>query len=372
MAIYIHIPFCGSKCTYCAFYSVASPIWMEQYVEALKIEMSLRSNYLASAENASLYLGGGTPSILTPVLFERMMTELYRIFTFSDHAERTLEANPEDVTLEKARLWYQWGFNRVSLGIQSFDDTVLRNIKRRHSGEQAEQAVRILRDVGFERISGDLIVGLPGCDRTILMRDVERLCKLGIGHISVYMLSVDERTELEIQVKRRLFMPLEEEELVDRFEWVCCALKEAGYEHYEISNFALPGQRAKHNSAYWTGKPYLGLGTSAHSYNGVERHWGVASVKRYMEALNSGKLPIATELLTVENVYNERIMTNLRMSDGIEEQEMEQLNAAAWKRSEPYRNQCIDAGYARRENGRFCLTPKGWLLSDKIFSELFL
>ncbi|MGL5682973.1 MAG: radical SAM family heme chaperone HemW [Marinifilaceae bacterium] len=372
MSVYIHIPFCASKCTYCAFYSVASAALMERYTRAVLQEMEWRKDYLPGrVAHKSLYLGGGTPSVLRDDLFEELLRAVMDTFTFTADAERTLEVNPEDVTAERVAMWKRLGFNRVSMGVQSFNDNVLRRVKRRHSGEGALRALQILREAGIKLVSGDLIVGLPESSEEILEQDVKQLIAQGVGHVSVYMLSVDERTEMEMQVKRGLFTPLDDDELTARFEKVCQWLTDAGYEHYEISNFALPGCRAVHNSAYWRGDTYLGLGPAAHSYNEQGRHWGIASVKRYVEEIEAGNLPIEEEVLTAADRYNERVMTGLRMRDGVTNAEMEALDKDAWHASYNYRKKCVEAGYATMSVSGFALTPKGWLLSDKIFSELF-
>lgn len=372
MGIYVHIPFCRSKCYYCGFYSMASNRLKEGFIRALCREMELRKDYLPQREAATLYFGGGTPSSLsladTGILVER----LEQIWHFKPEAERTIEMNPEDMQAEKLKGLKQLGFNRISVGVQSFHDDILEKINRRHTARQAEEGIELAFKTGFENIGLDLIIGLPGQTREMLVRDIAQATRLPVSHISVYMLSIDPGSVLEQQYHKGRFLPEEEEVVAAEYEETVERLKEAGFRHYEISNFARDGKYSVHNASYWQQKPYIGLGPSAHSYDLKSRQWNISNLKSYIDNLDRGILSFEREELSGIDRYNEYLMTNLRTHWGIGLVELKEHfgfgYAAFVRRMEEY----IREGWAVRKGDRLCLTEKGWLISDKIFSELFL
>ena len=362
--LYIHIPFCASRCIYCGFYSTTHLDLRQQYVDAVCREMELRhvlSDRIAEPIS-TVYLGGGTPSQLTTAQLEQLF--LYTNKVYGNLAEEvTIEANPDDVTPEYATTLSRLGINRVSMGAQTFDDARLRFLRRRHTAAQVPIAVQRLRDTGICNISVDLMYGFP--DETLIdwQRDIDAALALNVEHISAYCLMIEEGTPLT----RLGIEPCNEEtertmyyELIDR-------LTAAGYEHYEISNFARPGHRSRHNSSYWHDVPYIGLGAAAHSYDGTCRSWNVADIRKYMAAIKQGERPAECEVLDPDTHYNDRITTALRTSDGLD------LTTLAHR----HRRYCMQEARPFMNDGllilngdRLCLTRRGLFVSDMIMSAL--
>lgn len=372
MGIYVHIPFCRSKCFYCGFYSVASDKLKEAFIQALCTEIDLRKDYTGSLKAETLYFGGGTPSCLSLPELQVVMDKLEQTYCISPEAERTIELNPEDLDTEKFKGLKMLGFNRLSLGVQSFHDNLLKSINRRHTSLQVIESVEMAKKQGFDSISIDLIIGLPGQSIEILHQDLMQALQLSVDHISVYMLSVDSGSIWEKQYQKGLFRLPSEDELADRYEFVVQILKEAGYEHYEISNFARNRRYSLHNTSYWQQKPYVGFGPSAHSYNLTSRQWNVSNLKTYIDGLNNYKLNFEIEELSHIDYYNEYIMTNLRTMWGIKAEELQRKFGFAWEHFARQVKRYIEKGWAIERQGVFCLTEKGWLISDTVFSDLFL
>ncbi|MCR9011226.1 radical SAM family heme chaperone HemW [Gabonibacter chumensis] len=372
MGIYVHIPFCRSKCFYCGFYSVASMQRKEEYVRALCREVELRKEYLPSRQADTLYFGGGTPSYLEVNELEKIVRKVESCWTFSPDSERTLEANPEDITVEKLRFWKEVGFNRLSIGVQSFDDKVLKQINRTHSARRAEEAVYRAADCGFENIGIDLIIGLPGSTSSDMEHHLKILEKLPVSHVSVYLLSIDSDTVFERLAARGKFVPLDDDRLAEQYLWVSGYLKHIGFEHYEISNFAKKRKYSKHNTSYWMQRPYLGLGAAAHSYDGDSRQWNVAHLEKYMDALQENRLYFEREELSDRDKYNECIMTRLRTMWGLDIKRLERRYAVYWNRVKHKLPVWRENGLLEVENNTIRLSPRGWLVSDGIFSELFI
>lgn len=369
----MHIPFCRSKCFYCGFYSVASSRRREEYVRALCREMELRRDYLPAGEAVeTLYFGGGTPSILTPEEMEVIVGKLESVWDLSHCTERSLEVNPEDATPEKLAAWRRLGFNRLTIGVQSFNNRVLGQINRTHTAERAAEAVRQAAESGFGNVGIDLIIGLPGSTLQDVRRDVEMANELEMSHVSVYILSIDSNSVFEkLSAKGELHV-MEDDDLAEQYLAVSEALREGGFEHYEISNFARGGMYSRHNTSYWQQRPYVGLGASAHSYDGRSRQWNVAHVGRYIDGLNQSVLDFEREELSDMDRYNEYLMTNFRTMWGIDGSYLAGRFPAWWRGTEGKLEGLEARGLLCREGERMRLTERGWLVSDGIFSDLFV
>lgn len=372
MGIYVHIPFCRSKCFYCGFYSVASDRLQEAFIQALCAEIDLRKDYTSSRKAETLYFGGGTPSSLSLLQLRRLMDKLEEVYSIVPGAERTIEVNPEDLDAERLQGWKVLGFNRLSIGVQSFRDDLLKSMNRRHTSRQVTEGIRKAKEQGFENISIDLIIGLPGQSLEVLQQDLTQALLLDVEHISVYMLSVDAGSVWEKQYREGLFCPPSEEELAKKYEFVVQRLKNAGYEHYEISNFARNGKYSVHNTSYWQQKPYIGFGPAAHSYDLSSRQWNVSNLKSYIDSLDKGVLNFEREELREIDKYNEYIMTSLRTMWGIKGEELRRKYGFAWGHFVCQMERFLKLGRAVESRGTYALTETGWLISDTIFSELFL
>lgn len=372
MGLYIHIPFCRSKCFYCGFYSVASLQLKESYLKALLLEMDMRKEYCQEKMSDTLYFGGGTPSYLATRELEMIMNQIDKIWDVNEILEVSIEVNPEDATVEKLTELQGLGFNRITIGVQSFDDRILKRIHRNHTANQGIQAVEKAKACGFTNIGIDLIIGLPGSDIRSLERDFEIVRDLDISHVSVYILSLDSNSVFEkLSVKGR-FESLDEEKVIKHYLWVSDYLKSIGYEHYEISNFAKEFKYSHHNVSYWQQKPYIGLGAAAHSYDLLSRQWNVAHLKKYIDSLNKGYLDFEKEILTEENKFNEYLMTNLRTMWGIDEEYLRVNYPIWWEKVEKKINIYESQGIFRRVGKRRRLVEQAWLVSDRIFGELFV
>lgn len=370
--LYIHIPFCASRCIYCGFYSTTRLDLRQQYVDALIRELVEvgKSKMLKDDSISTVYLGGGTPSQLTIPQLRQLFDAIYIYNKVESGAEVTIEMNPDDVSVPYADTLRQLGINRVSMGAQTFDDERLRWLNRRHTVAQVGQAVTILRAAGIRNISIDLMYGFP--DETIddFVRDIDEAIKLDVEHISAYCLMIEEGTELYRRYgdKRvREYDDSKEETERKMYELLIDKLTAAGYEHYEISNFARPGFRSRHNSSYWTGVPYIGLGAAAHSFDGHLRSWNVSDIRQYIAAVNRDERLNEEEVLSATDFYNERVMLGLRTCEGVD------LSAL----SDDERNYCIQEAQPFLSDdillltdNRLVLTRKGLFVSDYVISSL--
>ena len=320
--IYIHVPFCTKRCLYCDFYSNTEMKYKEPYLVALQQEMELRKEYLSGETIETIYFGGGTPSQLQAADFSRIFDTINRLFRVSDDSEITLEANPDDLQPAYVGMLRQFPFNRISMGVQSFDDDDLRFLNRRHDSRQAVRAVELCQDAGITNVSIDLIYGLPGQTVERWDRNLEAAIRLDVPHLSAYHLIYEEGTALYKLLEAGRVTPVEESVSVDLFTRLIDRLTAAGYLHYEISNFARPGCFSRHNSSYWLGKSYLGLGPSAHSYNQQERMWNVSSLPIYIAGMGQGLPNVEREPLPLETRYNDFVITGLRTMWGIDLEEM--------------------------------------------------
>lgn len=370
--LYIHIPFCASRCIYCGFYSTTRLDLRQQYVDALIRELVEvgKSKMLKDDSISTVYLGGGTPSQLTIPQLRQLFDAIYIYNKVEPDAEVTIEMNPDDVSVPYADTLRQLGINRVSMGAQTFDDERLRWLNRRHTVAQVGQAVKILRAAGIRNISIDLMYGFP--DETIddFVHDIDEVIKLDVEHISAYCLMIEEGTELYRRYgdKRvREYDDSKEETERKMYELLIDKLTAAGYEHYEISNFARPGFRSRHNSSYWTGVPYIGLGAAAHSFDGHLRSWNVSDIQQYIAAVNRDERLNEEEVLSATDFYNERVMLGLRTCEGVD------LSAL----SDDERNYCIQEAQPFLSDdillltdNRLVLTRKGLFVSDYVMSSL--
>lgn len=371
--IYVHIPFCASRCAYCDFFSTLRFADAgERYVEALIAEARLRRGELRGESIRTFYLGGGTPSQLPLALLERLVNGLRDVFDLSDLEEFTVEANPDDVTPEWCAALPPLGVNRVSMGVQSFEDDILRAIGRRHMARQAVEAVANLRQAGIRNISIDLIYGLPGQTVASWTESVRQAIALRPQHISAYGLTYEEGTRLWHQRERGEITEVPEEQCLAMYCVLVNELQAAGYEHYEISNFALPGYHSRHNSSYWDDTPYLGLGAAAHSYDGHIRRYNPADLLQYFDAIEAGETACEQEELTQWERYDERVMLSLRTARGVDTERLRaDFGEQAWQHFIKEARPHITAGHlAVKDASRYVLTPDGIMLSDAIIRDL--
>ena len=314
--LYIHIPFCKQRCTYCDFYTQVAPKLIPDLVDALCIELHTRKNYLQNEAIDTIYFGGGTPSLLNNSQFEQIFDNIYSNYKLSENAEITFEANPDDLTIAFLNSIATLPFNRISIGIQSFDDAELKSINRRHTGKQAIQAVQHAKQAGFKNISIDLIYGLPNQDLDLWIQQLDTALSLDVQHLSVYGLTYEEGTKLWKQREKGEITVVDENSMIKMYHELLKKIELNNFEAYEISNFAKPGFRSRHNSAYWKLTPYAGIGPSAHSYDGKSRQWNIASTTKYIQALANSDQFFEKEILTDNDKYNDYIMISLRTREG--------------------------------------------------------
>ena len=370
--IYIHIPFCKHKCNYCNFYSLASTRNMDEVALAIVSEIEQRKGYLTGHYVETIYFGGGTPSIIEISDIENILKAIYRNFPVDKEVEITLEANPDDLSPEKLSALKNSGINRLSIGIQSFRQEDLDFLSRTHTSSQVSQCIKDAKQAGFHNLSIDLIYGIPTLSDEGWRNNLERAFSLGISHISAYSLTVENKTPLEVMIRKGKMKPVDENLSLSHYHILSRLMQQNGYEHYEISNFCLSGAYSRHNTAYWQSKPYLGVGPSAHSYNGTSRCWNVANLVKYIETAASGNVESEQEQLSIVTQLNEYIMTSLRTMWGCNlelvkqkfgEVVAEKLHADALIYME--KNQMI------YKEGKLILTPEGRLFADGISAELF-
>jgi len=370
--IYIHIPYCRQKCIYCNFFSLASKRHADVFVPTIIREMELRNQYLGGAFIETIYLGGGTPSLLEPASVKEMLDSIQTLFKVAEDAEITLEANPDDLGREKLRGFRASGINRLSIGIQSFIDEDLHFLNRVHSAGEAIACIREARDSGFSNLSIDLIYGIPGQDYSRWEFNLKQAFDLDIPHISAYALTVEERTPLEKKIAAGALPAIQESLQEEHFDILCRMMEHHGYLHYEISNFCRPGMFARHNTSYWNGIPYLGLGPSAHSYDGESRQWNLPNLTQYVTSVKEGMIPSERELLSKFQQFNEYIMTSLRTMWGCDLQYVEFQFGPTWKEQllrDSYKY--LQGGMLSIEGDKLLLTRDGKFRADGIASDLF-
>jgi oxygen-independent coproporphyrinogen-3 oxidase len=368
--IYIHIPFCKTRCVYCDFYKETDESKIKVFAEALCAEALRRKNEVTEPVK-TVYFGGGTPSRLDNQAFGEIFETLFSHFPIEEDAEITLEANPDDLSEEYIHLLRKLPFNRISIGIQSFDDGELKFLSRRHSARQAIQAVKLCRQAGFENISIDLMYGLPGQTPGMWEKSLRQACELDVWHISAYHLIYEKQTRLYALLQKGSVRPVTDEASTEMFSMLIDTLAQNGFEHYEISNFAKSKKYSIHNTSYWKNEKYIGLGPSAHSYDGENRSWNIASLEKYITAIQSGELLQETEKLTFTQKYNEFILTGLRTMWGVD------LNLLKEKFGQELFDYCLQnarkfirEGFLVSKDNSLIMNRKGIFISDGIMSEL--
>ena len=373
--LYLHIPFCKQACHYCDFHFSTSLGLKGQFVEALLREMELRRAYLPgpAAPLETIYFGGGTPSLLTGEELTRIFAAIEANFSVSSQAEITLEANPDDLTPDKLAVLAASPVNRLSIGLQSFHEPHLRLMNRAHSAQESWQAVQRAQAAGFENISVDLIYGVPASGHAIWEADLARLFELNVPHVSAYALTIEPDTAFGRRLKKGTFVAPPEDFVAQQFEILLTQLRANGYEQYEISNFCRPGRESRHNANYWRGVPYLGLGPSAHSFDGRSRQYTVANNSQYVAAvLERGEVLATTERLTPLDQANEYLLTTLRTSRGCDLRHLrDALGLDLLAHRADYLRSLATQGMATLENDVLRLTDAGKLLADHVTLELF-
>lgn len=373
--LYVHIPFCATRCSYCGFYSTTKLDLQDRYVDSLCREIALRKEYLSSYSTDSkaantiirtIYIGGGTPSQLSRYSLEKLFHAIDTYLECSPE-EVTMEVNPDDVTNDLAETISALHINRVSMGAQTFDDNRLKFLNRRHKSFQVERAIDILHEHGVGNISIDLMFGFPGQTRDSWKEDVRRAISLDIQHISAYSLMYEEGTKLYRMLKENMIKEIDEEVSLNMYNELINILCGAGYEHYEISNFAKKGYRAQHNSSYWHDIPYLGIGAAAHSYNIKSRQWNVSDINKYIESISHDTVPFTFEPIDADTHYNDIVTTELRTSEGID---LSRLDDKYMQYIVKQAARHVADKTVAINDGHLKLTREGLYISDMIMSDL--
>jgi oxygen-independent coproporphyrinogen-3 oxidase len=367
--IYIHIPFCKQACHYCNFHFSTSLKFKEDMIDSIIKEIELSKNYLKSSFLDSIYFGGGTPSLLSVKELERILIKLQIYYSWDTSVEFTLEANPDDLNKEKISGFTELGVNRWSLGIQSFLPEDLHFMNRSHDRSQAIKALTDLQNYGTKNITIDLIYGTPTLSDDQWIQNIEMAIEAGIPHLSCYALTVEEGTALAHFIKKGKTLPLDPEKARRHFDILMEKAREAGYIHYEISNFAFPDHEAVHNSNYWKGEPYVGIGPSAHSYNGTSRQWNIANNAYYRKAIQKGIIPFEIEHLSLIDKYNEYVMTGFRTIWGVDIGKLDNTQKSYFL---SHISSFLEQGLVVEDSGVYILTQNGKHLADFIAMELFM
>ena len=369
--LYIHIPFCKQACSYCDFHFSTRSQERNQILGAMQNEISQRSAYLKETQLSSVYFGGGTPSLLSNEDLEQLFEAVSKEFVWDKSAELTLEANPDDITETKLRKWKEQGINRLSIGLQSFNDEELRWMNRAHNSMESVQSVKRAQDAGFPNLSIDLIYGSKFQTLKSWEKTLNQAITLNSTHISAYNLTIEQKTALGVKHRKGLEPAVDDYLSEDMFLLMRKMLLEAGYEHYEISNFAKPGFRAVHNSSYWKQEHYLGIGPSAHSYNGHSRQWNFANNTLYKNALEKGDPHFEMEVLNHKDLYNEYVLTRLRTVWGCD---VAEIKHRFGEETAAHFNTLVQtkSEWMQEKNGVYTLTEKGLLKADALASDLFV
>ncbi len=370
--IYVHIPYCKKACHYCNFHFSVSLRTSNDFIQALLKEIVLQKNFLDQEPITTIYFGGGTPSLLKKEELQQILQQLYASFTIGVHPEITLEANPDDITATSLAEWKAAGINRLSIGIQSFFEEDLQWMNRAHNAGQAKACITLALEAGFDNYSIDLIYGGPGLTDEKWKENVQLALDLKIPHLSCYALTVEPGTALQKMIQLHKKAAVDPEKQARHFLLLMDWLEQAGYEHYEISNFALPGYQSRHNSAYWGGKKYLGLGPSAHSFNGSHRQWNIANNALYIAALNCNEIPFEEEKLTATQQLNEYIMTSLRTQQGLDLGYIKEFfGDGTALQIQQNSDQYLRSEKLWLNESRLQLTKEGKLFADGIAADLF-
>ncbi len=372
MGIYIHIPFCKQACHYCNFHFSTATKYQEEMVKAITKELQMQQSYLPNKPLESIYFGGGTPSILSEKYLEQIFTTIHKLFKVSPNAEITLEANPDDLHKDKLLALKSMGINRLSIGVQSFfaDDLVLMN--RAHTPKEAVRALELSFEQGFEEINLDLIYGITTASNDSWIKNMEKAFNFPINHLSAYALTVEPKTALAHFIKKGKYPPIDEQKASEQYNMLMEFAQAKGWTHYEISNFALPGKEARHNTAYWQGKAYLGIGPSAHSFNGHSRQWNIANNQTYMKAIEQDRVPFEVEILSPTDQYNELVMTALRTKWGCSEKEIAKLGESYVTFFRKEIQASLEEQLVVQIGDIYTLTQKGMHYADRIASDVML
>ncbi len=370
--IYLHIPFCKQQCTYCDFhFSTTFEAYREEMVNSIARELVSRVSYLEDKPIETIYFGGGTPSILRKDEIAKLLETINSTFQVNPNAEISLEANPDDISVDSLKEWKELGINRLSIGLQSFKEDDLRWMNRAHTVDEAQNCVRLAQSEGFDNLTVDLIYGLPNLTLEEWRNHVRTVIDFDVPHISAYCLTVEEKTVLHKLVKTGKIDSVSDDTQGEQFLELLKMLEAKEYQQYEISNFSKPGFESKHNGNYWKGKWYLGVGPSAHSFNGTSRRWNIANNRRYLKAIEEETTCSETEELSVENQFNERILIGLRTILGVNLNELEAVSTPP-KVFYDKMGSFIESNWMIRQNSAISLTKEGRLRADYIASELFI
>lgn len=371
--IYVHVPFCKKKCHYCDFYSTTNSEITGEFIFSLKEEINLRKHYLHKESIKSIYFGGGSPSMLSINQVQGVMDTLRDNFDISSSAEITFECNPDDLDITYCEELRGLGINRISIGIQSFDDETLKFLNRRHTAKKGEEAIDFAKESGFNDISVDIMFGIPGMDNEVYRKTIGRVLNHQVHHISAYHLSIEPRTVLYRKLEKGSFSVVDEDASLYQFDLTIERLKERGYRHYEVSNYALEGHESKHNWLYWSNEKYLGLGPSAHSYDGNSRQWNIDSTKKYIELIRDGAVFFGREELSVKDKYNEYILTSLRTCKGLSDVYVKkEFEDRIFEHFGKVLYRTVKEGFIERfDKESWALNKKGLFIMDSIIREFY-
>ena len=370
--IYFHIPFCKTHCHYCDFHTSCRLADLPDVMDAEFKELEMRKDYLGSELIDTVYLGGGTPSLLDLHYLSEIRNQVHSLYQVSSDAEWTLEANPDDLEQKYLFDLQKAGFNRISIGTQSFDENILSYLNRRHNAQQSVRSVILAREAGFQNISVDLIYGIPGLSKEAWERSVDMVIDLNVEHLSAYHLTYHEGTVLYQRLRDGKLREVPDEISLEQYHYLIHALKDAGYEHYEVSNFAKPGYFSRHNSAYWRERKYLGIGPSAHSYDGVSRQWNIRSNQQYVSLINSGKMYYDKENLSEIDRYNDYIITSLRTIWGVDQRRIfENYSKQLTEHFQAALKKYQKTDFLYEENFVIRLSEEGIFVSDRIIEDFF-
>ena len=370
--IYIHIPFCKQACIYCDFHFSTNLKNKEVLIQCIKKEIILRKGELENEKIETIYFGGGTPSLCSADELGEILDVINTNFSISNDAEISLEANPDDLSREYLFAIRNTGINRLSIGIQSFFEEDLLWMNRAHHAIQAKECITNALDMGFSNISADLIFATPLLSQQKLEENLNILTNFGIPHLSCYNLTIEERTNLHHQVIKKKINTVADETAIEKFYFIRKFLIERGYEHYEISNYAKPGKQSRHNTSYWKGKKYLGIGPSAHSYNGVTRSWNIRNNKQYIQKISINQPANEQEVLSKENMFNEVLLTGLRTQWGVDLQLLESKFSEQFVTIKPLINQMVKDKKIAINEAQMTILPDCLVMADSIASDLFI
>ena len=370
--IYVHIPFCRQACHYCNFHFSTSLKYKSELVSALAKELIMRKDYIQGATIETIYLGGGTPSLLEEKELNVIMETLHKQYKISQEVETTLEANPDDLTVDKLRQLKSSGINRLSIGIQSFHEVDLKWMNRSHNAAQARNSIVEARNLGFENLSIDLIFGCPTTTEENWQENLDLVSELDIPHISCYGLTIEEKTALAHQVKTQSGSLPKEESNAQQFLMTMNHLESQGYEQYEISNYAKNQLYSRHNTNYWKQVPYLGIGPSAHSFDGRSRQWTQPNNSQYIKNVNEGRLPSDSEVLSSKDLYNEYVLTHLRTIWGCNTNSIKSNHTNYVEHFRTEVSPLIQQGLILQSDNQYTLTTEGKFIADKITAQLFV